>query len=37
MIWLQLTANTGPEECCLGVSKALATLCREAAGLGVAV
>lgn len=37
MIWLQLSANTGPEECCLGVKKALAVLCAEAARLGVEV
>jgi peptide chain release factor len=37
MILLQLTANTGPEECCLAVRKALAYLCQEAADLGVAV
>jgi hypothetical protein len=30
MIMLQLTANTGPEECCLGVRKALARLTEEA-------
>lgn len=29
MILLQLTANTGPEECCLAVRKALAQLLRE--------
>ncbi|MES3020644.1 MAG: peptide chain release factor H [Pseudomonadota bacterium] len=37
MIWLQLTANTGPAECCLGVKKALARLCAEAAEAGVTV
>ncbi len=37
MIWLQLTANTGPAECCLGVSKALNRLCAEAKEAGVAV
>ena len=37
MIVLQLTANTGPEECCLAVRKALAFLCQEAADMGVAV
>jgi peptide chain release factor len=37
MIWLQLTANTGPAECCLGVKKALGRLCEEAAAMGVAV
>lgn len=35
MIWLQLTANTGPEECCLGVAKALGVLAVEAAKEGV--
>jgi len=30
MIMLQLTANTGPEECCLGVRKALVRLTEEA-------
>ncbi len=37
MIVLQLTANTGPEECCLAVRMALAYLCQEAADMGVAV
>jgi len=37
MIWLQITANTGPEECCLAVRKALAVLTKEAAGLHVTV
>jgi peptide chain release factor len=37
MTWLQLTANTGPAECCLGVKKALARLHAEAAAMGVAV
>ena len=37
MIWLQLTANTGPAECCLGVKKALARLCEEALATGVTV
>ena len=32
MILLQLTANTGPEECCLAVRKALAQLLRECDG-----
>ncbi len=32
---LQLTANTGPEECCLAVRKALALLLRECAAAGV--
>ena len=35
MILLQLTANTGPEECCLAVRKALAQLLRECDGAGV--
>lgn len=30
MIWLQITANTGPAECCLAVRKALQRLQREA-------
>ena len=30
MIWLQLSANTGPAECCLAVSKALARLSADA-------
>lgn len=37
MVWLQLSANTGPAECCLGVSKALNRLCAEAQEAGVAV
>lgn len=39
MIWLQLTANTGPAECCLAVVKALKVLEREAASarVGLAV
>ena len=37
MIWLQLTANTGPVECCLAVSKALARLGVEAQQAGVAL
>ena len=37
MIWLQLTANTGPAECCLGVRKAFDTLCTEAASAGIEV
>lgn len=36
-IWLQLSANTGPAECCLAVTKALACLLREAAAAGVIV
>lgn len=35
MILLQLTANTGPEECCLAVRKALQVLLRECANAGV--
>lgn len=35
MILLQLTANTGPEECCLAVRKALHVLLRECAAQGV--
>jgi len=35
MIWLQLSANTGPLECCLAVSKALAQLASEAKETGV--
>jgi peptide chain release factor len=37
MIWLQITANTGPAECCLAVRKALGVLCEEAGREGVAV
>ncbi len=37
MIWLQITANTGPSECCLAVKKALAVLDAEAALAGVGV
>ena len=37
MIMLQLTANTGPEECCLAVRKALRCLLEEARSLGVQV
>jgi peptide chain release factor len=37
MIWLQLTANTGPAECCLGVRKALQRLLQEAAAMAVTV
>ena len=37
MIWLQISANTGPSECCLAVKKALIVLCAEAARDGVAV
>jgi peptide chain release factor len=35
--WLQLSANTGPAECCLGVQKALSQLLKEAAKMGVEV
>jgi peptide chain release factor len=35
MIWLQLTANTGPAECCLAVTKAVTALHREAAAAQV--
>ena len=35
MILLQLTANTGPEECCLAVRKALLVLLTECAAAGV--
>jgi len=35
MILLQLTANTGPEECCLAVRKALQLVLRECADAGV--
>ena len=37
MIWLQLSANTGPAECSLAVAKALAKLLRDAAAAGVPV
>jgi len=37
MIWLQITANTGPSECCLAVKKALEALCKEAARESVTV
>ena len=37
MIWIQLTANTGPAECCLGVRKAFELLCVEAGAAGVEV
>jgi peptide chain release factor len=37
MIWLQITANTGPIECCLAVAKAVRALAAEAARIGVAV
>lgn len=37
MILLQLSANTGPEECCLAVRKALVRLTQEAAALAVRV
>ena len=35
MIWLQITANTGPAECCLGVTKAMRQLENEAKKLDV--
>ena len=37
MIWLQITANTGPSECCLAVKKALVVLGTEAEKAGVMV
>jgi peptide chain release factor len=37
MILLQLTANTGPEECCLAVRKALQLVLRECADASVRV
>ena len=37
MVLLQLSANTGPEECCLAVRKALAYLTQEASALAVQV
>ncbi len=37
MIWLQMTANTGPAECCLGLRKALNALGEEARREGVRV
>lgn len=37
MIWLQITANTGPSECCLAVRKALEALYKEAAREGIVV
>jgi peptide chain release factor len=37
MIWLQISANTGPEECCLAVTKALAVLQADATRVGVGV
>lgn len=37
MIFLQLSANTGPAECCLGVQLALRRLEAEARGAGVVV
>jgi peptide chain release factor len=35
MSWLQLSANTGPAECCLAVTKSLARLLRDADAAGV--
>ncbi|UUZ51935.1 peptide chain release factor H [Massilia sp. B-10] len=37
MIWLQMTANTGPVECCLAVRKALDAIHAEARTAGVEV
>ncbi len=37
MIWLQITANTGPSECCLAVKKALAVFDGEATLAGISV
>jgi peptide chain release factor len=37
MIWLQITANSGPVECCLAVQKALGRLQLEAQQAGVAI
>ncbi len=37
MSWLQLSANTGPAECCLAVAKALVRLLRDAEAAGVPV
>ncbi len=37
MIWLQITANTGPAECCLALKKALERLSDEAREMGVSV
>jgi peptide chain release factor len=37
MMMLQISANTGPEECCLAVRKALGVLSLEAARLGLRV
>jgi peptide chain release factor len=37
MIWLQITANTGPAECCLAVQKALKRLLQEASEAKVEV
>ena len=37
MIWLQLSANTGPAECCLGVAKAVNRVLAEAPAMGVTV
>ena len=37
MIWLQITANTGPAECCRAVKKALGVLGAEALDAGVEV
>jgi peptide chain release factor len=37
MIWLQMTANTGPAECCLALQKALAVLTMDAGKADVAL
>ncbi len=37
MLWLQITANTGPAECCLAVAKAVTQLCEEGRQSGVGV
>lgn len=37
MTWLQITANTGPIECCLGVAKALAQIEKEARAAGISL
>ncbi|MYM30933.1 peptide chain release factor H [Duganella sp. CY15W] len=37
MLYLQLSANTGPVECCLGVRHALARLMEEARSMSVAI
>jgi len=37
MIYLQITANTGPAECCLAVAKVLARLLRDADKAGIQI